>query len=122
VTVNGIAPGPVEGTEGMSRLSKVTPSKDQLDNKNGFNEKKENHKVEIPEMNQTVPILRIVDKREIAWMCLYLSSSMARAVTGTKIVVDGGMILSNSNWAVIKYREMYSQGILSDIDMRKAKL
>ncbi|CAI0401563.1 unnamed protein product [Linum tenue] len=70
IRVNGIAPGPIQDTAGVSKL--VLP-----------NITKENH-----------PLFRFGDKWDIAMSVLYLASDAGKFVNGTTMVVDGGQWLS----------------------------
>ncbi len=71
IRVNAVSPGPIEGTEGMKRLA------DDL----GLR----------PAIEKAVPQRRLGDPDEIAQACLWLASPGASYVTGTCLVVDGGM-------------------------------
>jgi 2,4-dienoyl-CoA reductase [(3E)-enoyl-CoA-producing], peroxisomal len=73
VRSNCLAPGPIEGTEGMSRLA---PSP------------------EIGDPKTTVPLLRNGSTTEIANSTVFLFSNAASYITGTTLVVDGG------NWHI----------------------
>lgn len=71
VRVNAISPGPIEGTEGLTRLS---PSDD-------------------PEGNtslETIPLGRLGTKADIAGLAMFLSSSAATYISGAVIPCDGG--------------------------------
>jgi NAD(P)-dependent dehydrogenase (short-subunit alcohol dehydrogenase family) len=76
VRVNSIAPGPIEDTEGMKRL---TPS--------------EEAKVQL---SQKIPLQRFGEKREIADLALFLASDAASYITGAVIPCDGGQALVGS--------------------------
>ncbi|EMG46649.1 Peroxisomal 2,4-dienoyl-coA reductase, putative [Candida maltosa Xu316] len=69
---NTLAPGKIQGTEGMSRLSKASES----------------------EAKRTVPLQRLGTTEDIADGTVYLFSPAASYVTGDVLVVDGG------NWQV----------------------
>ena len=69
IRVNGIAPGPVSGTEGVRRLVGA-----------GFREK----------MEAVIPLRRFAEISEIADAALFLASDAARCITGAVLVVDGG--------------------------------
>ncbi|KAI9255125.1 hypothetical protein BDA99DRAFT_517939 [Phascolomyces articulosus] len=69
VRVNGIAPGPIAATEGLSRLAG-----DLLD----------------PEQ---IPVQRVGDIRDIAQSTVFLFSQGASFITGQTLVVDGGHYL-----------------------------
>jgi peroxisomal 2,4-dienoyl-CoA reductase len=75
IRVNGIAPGPVEGTEGVRRLMT-----DQ--SRTGLREE--------------CPLGRMATIDEIANAALYLSSDAASFVTGVTLVVDGGLWLRSA--------------------------
>ncbi|KNE57668.1 hypothetical protein AMAG_04529 [Allomyces macrogynus ATCC 38327] len=69
IRVNGIAPGPIEGTEGMSRL--MPPGMED-----GFLD--------------SIALRRMGQVRDIEHATLYLASDAGAYVTGTVLVVDGG--------------------------------
>ncbi len=72
VRVNAVAPGPIEGTEGMKRLA---PG-------------------DVPDMlKKRVPLQRYGTVDEIADAVIYLVSPAASYVTGTTLLVDGGTTL-----------------------------
>lgn len=73
VRVNAIAPGPIEGTEGLSRL--------------------------LPEamreaMQRSIPLRRFGQIDEIADAALFLASDAASLITGAVLVADGGAWLA----------------------------
>ncbi|KAL0486783.1 2,4-dienoyl-CoA reductase [Acrasis kona] len=69
IRVNSICIGPIDETEGFSRL--LPPNL-------------------IEDMRQNIPLLRFGKIQDIANMCLYLSSPASSYVTGAIIKVDGG--------------------------------
>jgi NAD(P)-dependent dehydrogenase (short-subunit alcohol dehydrogenase family) len=72
IRVNAVAPGPIEGTEGMKRLA---PG-------------------DVPDMlKNRVPLQRYGTIDEIADAVLYLVSPAATYITGTTLLVDGGTTL-----------------------------
>lgn len=71
IRVNGIAPGPIQGTEGLDRL---TPTSDS----------------DGSSASTTVPLGRLGTKQDIANLAMFLSSSAASYITGTIIPCDGG--------------------------------
>lgn len=77
VRVNAIAPGPVEGTEGMLRLA---PTPDA-----------------VQAWTQAVPLRRFARKDDIARAALWLCSAEAAYVTGVVLSVDGGLALGGSS-------------------------
>jgi NAD(P)-dependent dehydrogenase (short-subunit alcohol dehydrogenase family) len=72
IRVNTIAPGPVEGTEGMARLA-PGPQKDEL--------------------KKQVPIGRYATIEEIAYAVLFMVSPAAAYMTGAMLLIDGGTAL-----------------------------
>lgn len=77
VRINAIAPGPIEGTEGMSRLA-ATPTAHQA-------------------WIDSVPLKRFGTKEDISRAALWLCSDDAAYVTGVVLPVDGGVALGGSS-------------------------
>lgn len=75
IRVNGIAPGPVEGTEGVRRLTSEASR---------------------ASVQEQCPLGRMATVDEIANAALYLCSDAASFVTGVTLVVDGGLWLRSS--------------------------
>ncbi len=73
IRVNGIAPGPIEDTEGMKRLV-PEPIKEKL--------------------KQNIPLGRFGRISDIEQAALFLCSDAARFINGAILVVDGGQWLS----------------------------
>ncbi|KAK3217745.1 hypothetical protein Dsin_011715 [Dipteronia sinensis] len=73
IRVNGIAPGPISGTPGMSKLAP-----DEIDNK----------------AREYMPLYKLGDKWDIAMAALYLVCDSGKYVNGTTLIVDGGLWLS----------------------------
>ncbi|XAR60332.1 2,4-dienoyl-CoA reductase (NADPH) [Bertholletia excelsa] len=73
IRVNGIAPGPIEDTAGLSKLSS-----EEI----------------ITKSRQNVPLFKLGEKWDIAMAALYLASDAGKYVNGTTLVVDGGQWLS----------------------------
>lgn len=73
IRVNGIAPGPIQGTAGLSKLGPAGES-DAAEKM----------------ILQTIPIGRMGQKSDIAYCCVYLSSEAATFITGDTLIVDGG--------------------------------
>jgi NAD(P)-dependent dehydrogenase (short-subunit alcohol dehydrogenase family) len=76
VRVNSIVPGPIEGTEGMRRLSPGEESQRAL--------------------AEALPLQRYGQKGEVADLALFLCSDAARYITGGVMPCDGGMGLIGS--------------------------
>lgn len=76
IRVNAIAPGPIEGTEGIRRLSPSAKSTAALVN--------------------SIPCRRYGTVQEIAKAALWLSSDDASYITGVILPVDGGWSLGGS--------------------------
>jgi peroxisomal 2,4-dienoyl-CoA reductase len=72
IRVNGIAPGPVEGTEGVKRLVSERSR---------------------ASLQEHCPLGRMATIDEIANAALYLCSDLASMVNGVTLVVDGGLWL-----------------------------
>ncbi|KAL7241487.1 hypothetical protein ACSBR1_014142 [Camellia fascicularis] len=72
IRVNGIAPGPIEDTAGVSKLAP-----DDI----------------LKEMEH-VPLYKMGEKWDIAMAALYLVSDAGKYINGTTLVVDGGLWLS----------------------------
>jgi 2,4-dienoyl-CoA reductase [(3E)-enoyl-CoA-producing], peroxisomal len=65
IKVNGVAPGPIKGTAGMSKLAPGATEDDVAD-----------------EVSKTIPVGRMGNKSDIALACVYLSSSAGSFVSG----------------------------------------
>ncbi|MBS1819679.1 MAG: SDR family oxidoreductase [Acidobacteria bacterium] len=76
IRVNGVAPGPVDGTEGVRRL--VSAEARQV-------------------IAAQCPLGRMATIEEIADASMFLCSDAARFVTGVTLVVDGGLWLRSSS-------------------------
>jgi len=75
IRVNGIAPGPIEDTEGMQRLV-PEPVKERL--------------------KKTIPLRRFGRIADIEKAAVFMCSDAASYINGTVLVVDGGQWLSTS--------------------------
>ena len=75
IRVNSIVPGPIEGTEGMKRLS--TPERDARG-------------------RAAVPLKRYGTVDDIGQAAVFLASPLAGYITGTVLLVDGGLTLTGS--------------------------
>jgi len=75
IRVNGIAPGPIEGTEGVRRLTNEKSRASALEN---------------------CPLGRMGTTDDIANAALYLASDAASYVNGVTLVVDGGLWLRSA--------------------------
>jgi NAD(P)-dependent dehydrogenase (short-subunit alcohol dehydrogenase family) len=73
IAVNAIAPGPVDGTEGMKRLTPTPAHRDR--------------------MNQTIPLRRYAKIEEIAGVATFLCSPAGSYFNGEVLVCDGGQSL-----------------------------
>jgi len=78
VRVNAIAPGPVDGTEGMRRLAPTDKARAAV--------------------KSSVPLRRFASIDEIAAAALFLCSDAAAYITGTVLNVDGGTALVGSRF------------------------
>lgn len=77
IRVNSIAPGPIEGTEGMRRLA-PTPAAEKA-------------------WTESVPLRRWGRKRDVAMAAQWLCSESASYVNGVVLPVDGGWSLGGSS-------------------------
>lgn len=77
VRVNSVVPGPIDGTEGMSRLA-PTPELRQ-------------------KVAESVPMKRMGTPDDIAQACLAIASPMFAYVSGAVIPVDGGWALGGAS-------------------------
>jgi NAD(P)-dependent dehydrogenase (short-subunit alcohol dehydrogenase family) len=72
VRVNGIIPGPIEGTEGMARLAPTEQMREAC--------------------RLSVPLKRMGVASDIANACLFLASPLASYINGVILPVDGGWL------------------------------
>lgn len=70
IRINSIIPGPIEGTEGMSRLAPTSELQAGV--------------------KKTVPLQRFGQTSDIANACLFLASDYASFISGAILPVDGG--------------------------------
>jgi NAD(P)-dependent dehydrogenase (short-subunit alcohol dehydrogenase family) len=73
VRVNSIAPGPVNGTEGVRRLMPTEGARESA--------------------TKMIPLRRFAEKSDIADLALFLCSAAASYITGAVMVCDGGQSL-----------------------------
>lgn len=76
VRVNSVIPGPIDGTEGMDRLTPTPESRDAV--------------------IQSVPMKRMGEPRDVAGACLFLGSDAARYVSGAILAADGGWLANGA--------------------------
>ncbi|MCL4381241.1 MAG: SDR family oxidoreductase [Candidatus Marsarchaeota archaeon] len=79
IWVNAIAPGGIL-TPGLKKLQDAMP-------------KNRDSKKMIEDITRKLPMRRLGDPDEIGKVALFLASDMSSYMTGTQIVVDGGMLL-----------------------------
>ena len=75
VRVNGLAPGPVDGTEGVRRLTTDATRR---------------------RIEETCPLGRMATIDEVAAAALFLCSDASKFITGVTLVIDGGLWLRTS--------------------------
>ena len=75
--VNGISPGPIDGTEGADRLAPVGPMREKMISK--------------------IASRRFGECQEIADAAIYLSCDLGKYVNGTILTVDGGTELGDAS-------------------------
>lgn len=81
VRINSIAPGPIEGTEGMRRLA---PNKKIAE-----------------QCARSVPLQRLGTTEEIGQAAMFLSSDAAQYVSGVVLPVDGGWSVAGAGAAAL---------------------
>ena len=79
IRVNAIVPGPIDGTEGMARLTPTPASRRAAE--------------------ERIPLRRYGTLREVSETALFLCSSGASYLTGTIVYCDGGTVLSGPRGA-----------------------
>ncbi len=77
ITVNGISPGPINGTEGAERLAPTPQAK--------------------AAMAAKIPSKRFGETKDIADAAIYLASNLGNYINGTIITVDGGTELGDAS-------------------------
>jgi len=76
IRLNGIAPGPIQGTPGLRKLAPEEMSKGN---------------------REMIPLFKFGEKRDIAMVSLYLASDAGKYVNGTTLVVDFFFFLSDNS-------------------------
>ena len=90
IRCNSIAPGPIEGTEGVRRLIPAG-SADRL--------------------KKMIPLGRFGTPDDIGQLSVFLASPLASYITGTRVVADGGQNLAGSGaWTQLIAAEMMKAG------------
>ncbi|AQA22378.1 KR domain protein [Rhodococcus sp. MTM3W5.2] len=77
VRVNGVIPGPIDGTEGMARLAPTEADRALVTN--------------------SVPLRRYGTPRDVANVCRFLASPLADYVSGVVLATDGGWALGGAS-------------------------
>jgi len=75
IRVNGLAPGPVDGTEGVRRLT-TAASRQRI--------------------NELCPLGRLATIEEVASVAIFLCSDASAFITGATLVIDGGLWLRSA--------------------------
>ena len=76
VRVNGVIPGPIEGTEGLARLAPT--------------------EVDRAQITASVPLRRYGTPSDVANVCRFLASPLASYVSGVVLAADGGWALGGA--------------------------
>lgn len=97
VRVNGIVPGPIEGTEGMSRLTLSNVNNKKKTNEAFDKSKTEKKPHEGNALMKMMPVQKFGHVNDISNTALFLASPGASFITGTDILVDGGQWLTAPN-------------------------
>ncbi|KAI9198011.1 hypothetical protein LWI28_008596 [Acer negundo] len=104
IRVNGIAPGPIDDTAGVSKLApEEIMSKER----------------------QNMPLFKLGEKWDIAMATIYLVSDAGKYVNGTTLVVDGGLWLSKPRSLPKEAVKQLSRAVEKrsrDVGTRKSKL
>jgi peroxisomal 2,4-dienoyl-CoA reductase len=79
VRVVGVAPGPIGGTAGLSKLAPAGGASGESAGPSPMERM----------VARTVPLGRLGEREDIAWACVYLASAAGRYVSGETLVVDG---------------------------------
>lgn len=105
VKVNGIVPGPIEGTEGFTRINLANLNNKERTNqafekaiknaKKFFNSEKNPYNA--APFKKFMPVRRFGHVNDISNTALFLASSASSFITGTNVVVDGGQWLTAPN-------------------------
>jgi NAD(P)-dependent dehydrogenase (short-subunit alcohol dehydrogenase family) len=77
VRVNGVIPGPIDGTEGMARLAPTEEDRALV--------------------TSSVPLRRYGTPRDVANVCRFLASPLADYVSGVVMATDGGWALGGAS-------------------------
>lgn len=80
IRVNGVIPGPIDGTEGMARLAPTEADRALITN--------------------SVPLRRYGTPRDVANVCRFLASPLADYVSGVVLATDGGWALGGASAAM----------------------
>ena len=72
IRVNGVVPGPIDGTEGMARLAPSESARERC--------------------RQSVPLRRLGKAEDVANACLFLASPAGAFISGAVLPVDGGWL------------------------------
>ncbi|MGW5918661.1 SDR family oxidoreductase [Nocardia fluminea] len=80
IRVNGVIPGPIDGTEGMARLAPTEQDRALV--------------------TGSVPLRRYGTPRDVANVCRFLASPLADYVSGVVLPADGGWVLGGASQAM----------------------
>lgn len=90
IRCNSIAPGPIEGTEGVRRLVPAGG---------------------VDRLKKMIPLGRFGTPDDIGQLSVFLASPLASYITGTRVVADGGQNLPGSGaWTQLIMAEMMKAG------------
>jgi NAD(P)-dependent dehydrogenase (short-subunit alcohol dehydrogenase family) len=90
VRVNSVTPGPIDGTEGMNRLAPTEAARKLI--------------------AESVPMGHFGSTEDIANACMWLSSPLARYITGVVLPVDGGWSQGGLSAASAGLKKAFSAG------------
>ena len=90
VRVNAVCPGVVQ-----TRLSYTQGGIDDEDSSTDF----------YARFKKRIPLRRVGQPEDVAWAVLFLASNLARHITGTTLLIDGGQTLQS--WSNAPEGEKY---------------
>ena len=111
IRVNGIAPGPIESTEGMNRLAGGLDLQ-SLASEIPVNMKSVCFRVQlIYSLQSLYQLARMGTGQDIASAALFLVSDLSSWTTGQTIVVDGGSFLFKKHYLDEAQYDIYRQSL-----------
>ena len=97
IRVCGLVPGAIEGTEGFERLGDFGNINNKERTNQAFKKKSASSNKVIEHMKAITPAQRFGKPEDIGYAALFLGSPAASYVSGSLLVVDGGVSLTMPN-------------------------